>query len=319
MSSPATRLITLIMLLQRHPNQKAADLARELGISVRTLHRYFGMLDEMGVPVFAERGPYGGFSLVRGYKMPTLALTPEEAVAVTLGTSLVTEMWGQLYQEAAVGALAKLDRVLPEEQRNEAAWARRSMVAMGLHNASLDAQLPLLEKLRRAIRELRMVEMVYTSASHPEAGIRRLDPYVLAIRWGWWYVAGFCHTHCEIRTFRVDRIHDLVLLGNTFQIPVNFNAYEFLARDFQGQPQVHAKLRFAPEAAHAALLNQSYWDTLDEQVDGSVIVSTSAPDMNWAVSSVLIYGSIVTVLEPPELRDLVSRSAQAVVDLYKKE
>ena len=56
MSTTATRLITLIMLLQRQPNQKAAALAAELGISVRTLHRYFGMLDEMGIPIYAQRG-----------------------------------------------------------------------------------------------------------------------------------------------------------------------------------------------------------------------------------------------------------------------
>ena len=66
MSQPASRLITLILLLQRKPNQKAAELAKELGVSVRTLHRYFAALDEMGIPIYAERGPYGGFSLVRG-------------------------------------------------------------------------------------------------------------------------------------------------------------------------------------------------------------------------------------------------------------
>lgn len=106
MTTPATRLITQIMLLQRLPNQKAAELAEKLGVSVRTLHRYFGMLEEMGIPVYAERGPYGGFSLVRGHKLPPLIFTPEEAVAVYLGTSLVGEMWGQLYLEAAQGALA---------------------------------------------------------------------------------------------------------------------------------------------------------------------------------------------------------------------
>jgi predicted DNA-binding transcriptional regulator YafY len=318
MSSPATRLITLIMLLQRHPNQKAADLARELGISVRTLHRYFGMLDEMGVPVYAERGPCGGFSLVRGYKMPPLALTPEEAVAVTLGTSLVTEMWGQLYQEAATGALAKLDRLLPEEQRSEAAWARRSLLALGLHRTDLEAQTAALEKLRRAVRELRSVEMVYASASAPEPAARRLDPYALALRWGWWYAVGFCHSRNEVRTFRVDRIHNLTLLGDTFQIPAGFDAREFLARDFQRQP-VQARLRFRAEAAHIARANRSNWDALEEQADGSVAVTMSAPDLNWAASSVLAHGPAVTVLEPPELRDLVCQWAQAVVNLYEKE
>ena len=72
MNRPATRLLNLIQLLQRQPNQKAANLAAELGISVRSLHRYFGMLEEIGLPIYAERGPHGGFSLVRGYRMPPL-------------------------------------------------------------------------------------------------------------------------------------------------------------------------------------------------------------------------------------------------------
>ena len=70
MSNTATRLITLLMLLQRQPNQKAGELAEEVGVSVRSIHRYINMLDDMGIPVYSERGPYGGFSLVRGYKMP---------------------------------------------------------------------------------------------------------------------------------------------------------------------------------------------------------------------------------------------------------
>jgi predicted DNA-binding transcriptional regulator YafY len=84
------------MLLQRRPNQKAEELARALGVSVRTLHRYMTMLDEMSIPIYSERGPHGGFSLVRGYKLAPLVFTPEQAVAVYLGTSLVGEMWGRL-------------------------------------------------------------------------------------------------------------------------------------------------------------------------------------------------------------------------------
>jgi len=319
MPTPATRLITLILLLQRHPNQKASALARELGVSVRTLHRYFEMLDEIGVPVYAERGPYGGFSLVRGYKMPPLALTAEEAVAVTLGTSLVPEMWGQAYHDAATGALAKLEQVLPEEQRNETAWARRSLVAMGLHNPGLDELAPTLEQLRRAIRDLRTVEMVYSSASTPEPGTRCLDPYVLALRWGWWYVAGFCHTRREVRTFRVDRIHDLSIVDSTFHIPEEFDARQFLARDFQGQPQVQSRLRYAPEIAHLARINRAFFDSLEEQPDGSVVVTMSSPDLDWAANSVLMYGPAVTVLDPPELRQRVRQTARAVANLYDME
>jgi len=76
MANTATRLITLLMLLQRQPNQTASQLAEELDVSVRTVQRYMTMLDEMGIPVYAERGPYGGYALVRGYKMPPLVFTP---------------------------------------------------------------------------------------------------------------------------------------------------------------------------------------------------------------------------------------------------
>jgi len=119
LTKPASRLITLIMLLQNRPNQKTTVLAARLGVSVRTLHRYFAMLDEMGLPIYAERGPYGGFSLGRGYKMPPLVLTPEEVGAVSLGNGLVEDLWGDLYRQAAHAALAKLENLLPEQQRDE--------------------------------------------------------------------------------------------------------------------------------------------------------------------------------------------------------
>jgi predicted DNA-binding transcriptional regulator YafY len=170
------------MLLQRQPNRKATNLAAELNVSIRTLHRYIARLDEMGIPVYSERGPHGGFSLVRGYKIPPLVFTPEEAVAVYLGTSLVEEMWGKLYRDAAHGALAKLDNVLPDEQRHEAGWARRTLVATGMHRSDQEPLVPLLEKLRRAARERRRVTVVYRGLSQPKALRRNFDPYALVHR-----------------------------------------------------------------------------------------------------------------------------------------
>jgi predicted DNA-binding transcriptional regulator YafY len=316
MTKPASRLLTLILLLQAHPNQKAFDLASQLGVSVRTLHRYVEMLDEMGIPVYTERGPYGGFSLVRGYKMPPMIFSPEEAVAVCLGTSLVGDMWGQLYQEAALGALVKLENVLPDEQRDEVVWARRSLVAIGLHYPGLEVYAPVVAKLRQAIRELRRVEMVYQSASASEAAARLLDPYALALRLGWWYVVGFCHLRQEVRIFRLDRIRELNLLGEVFLVPENFDARKFLKGEFQGQPQIRSRVRFKPEAAQVARGNRSIWDRIEEQPDGSIIVTMSTPDLNWAASNILAYGPLVEVLDPPGLRQLVRDWAGAIVKQY---
>jgi predicted DNA-binding transcriptional regulator YafY len=316
MSNTATRLINLILLLERQPNQKAADLAQELGVSVRTLHRYFGMLEELGIPVYSERGPHGGFSLVRGYRMPPLVFSPEEAVAVYLGTSLVAEMWGQLYKEAAQGALIKLENVLPDEQRHEIAWARRSLLATGLHRADLENLAPNLETLRQAAHEQRRVSMTYHSRSQPEPVPRELDPYAIVHRWGWWYVVGFCHLRQAERTFRVDRIRSLTLRETPFELPTHFNLQAYLASEPQVQPAVMARLRFAPQAAQVVAESRAYWDTVEEQPDGSLIASFPAPALEWAASTALAYGPIVEVLEPPELRHMVAQWAAMVAEKY---
>jgi predicted DNA-binding transcriptional regulator YafY len=316
MTKPANRLLTLILLLQRKPNQKAAELAAFLGVSVRTLHRYIELLDEMGIPVYTGRGPYGGFSLVRGYKMPPLVFSPEEATAVALGTGLVEEMWGELYREAARDALVKLENLLPEGQRDEVKWARRTLVSVGLAHPGLDAQAAILGKLRQAMRQSHRVDMLYQGASARKPGNRKLDPYAIAFRWGWWYAVGYCHTRGALRTFRIDRIQELNVLNEPFQAPVDFNAREFMEQAVQGQAQMQARLGFAKEAAHLARTNRALWDAVEELADGSVVVTFSAPDLNWAASTVLAYGPLVEVLGPPELRHLVRDWAQTVAGLY---
>lgn len=318
MPTTSTRLITLIMLLQRRPNQKAADLAAELSVSVRTLHRYFEMLDEMGIPIYAERGPYGGFSLVRGYRMPPLVLTPEESVAVALGTGMVEELWGQLYREPARGALAKLENLLPDEQCQEVAWARRSLVATGMHRSDLDALAPTLERLRRAVREHRRVSINYHSSNTPHPECRAIDPYALVHRWGWWYAIAYCQLRQEMRSFRVDRMDALNLTDQVFQVPADFDIQAYLANEWKAQPQIQAKMRFIPEGAHIAHYNRAYWDSLQTEPDGSVLVTMSVPDLNWAVSNVLAYGPLVTVLEPEVLCKMVAEWAEAILAKYKE-
>jgi predicted DNA-binding transcriptional regulator YafY len=316
MTQPASRLITLIMLLQRQPNQKAGDLAEKLGVSVRTLHRYFAALDEMGIPVYTERGPHGGFSLVRGYKMPPLVFTPQEATTVYLGASLVDEIWGGVYHEAAQGALAKLDNVLPDEQRREVAWARRSLVATGLHRSDLQALGQTLETLRQSAREQRTVSLCYRKSSQTEAQWRELDPYALVHRWGWWYVFGYCHLRLALRSFRVDRIVELALTSQVFQIPADFDIHDYLATQFQGHPTQTVRMRFAPQGASIALDNRAFWESMEQQPDGAVVVTFFTPDLDWAASTVLAFGPLATVLEPAELVSRVREWVQAILASY---
>lgn len=309
MANTATRLLTLLMLLQRQPNQQAAALAAALGVSVRTLHRYLTMLEEMGIPIYSERGPYGGFSLVRGYKLPPLVFTPEEAVALYLGIRLVRELWGALYATAAAGALAKLNNVLPDEQRQEVAWAQRTLVATGMHRTPPEIVAIHLAPLRQAIHDQHQVVIGYQGRTQPETTTRTVDPYALVHRWGWWYLVGYCHLRQAVRSFRLDRISQLQMLASTFVQPADFDINAYLATELTAQPQQRVQLRFAPDAAQVVQDSRYLWETISEAADGSFVVTLVTPDLQWAASTVLAYAGLATVLEPVALRTLVRERA----------
>ncbi len=116
MSHPTTRVLTMLELLQAHHRMGGAELARRLGVDERTVRRYAARLDELGVPVVAERGRYGGYRLMPGYKLPPLMLTGDEATAVVLG--LLAGRRIGLPGQATESALAKIQRVLAAELRD---------------------------------------------------------------------------------------------------------------------------------------------------------------------------------------------------------
>jgi predicted DNA-binding transcriptional regulator YafY len=228
-------------------------------------------------------------------------------------------MWGQLYQEAAQGALAKLDNVLPDEQRADISWAQRSLVATGMHRADPTILSPFLEIIRRGARQHHQLKMTYQSGLESGTTARVIDPYSLVHRAGWWYLVGYCHLRQALRTFRVDRIQDLEQLDMTFQMPGDFDVREYLNTAFKDQPVVRASLHFLPQAVHIAFANRSIWESCQENPDGSVEVEVEAPDLYWMASLVLSFGGWVTVLEPPELCKIVREWALATAAQYEND
>jgi predicted DNA-binding transcriptional regulator YafY len=85
MSKPAIKALTILEMLQSQRQISGADMAERLGIDRRSLRRYIAMLEELGIPITSERGRYGGYMLVPGFKLPPLIFTNEEASAVALG------------------------------------------------------------------------------------------------------------------------------------------------------------------------------------------------------------------------------------------
>jgi predicted DNA-binding transcriptional regulator YafY len=114
MYSPTTRLLTILELLQSHHQMSGSQLASRLEISKRTVRRYIVMLQDMGIPIEAERGPEGAYYLGRGYKLPPLMFNNTEAIALVLGLLVIDAFELPVEIAAIEGALAKIERVMPE-------------------------------------------------------------------------------------------------------------------------------------------------------------------------------------------------------------
>lgn len=317
MANVATRLISIILMLQSRGTLKANELARELGVSERTIHRYMGMLDEMGIPIYSERGPYGGFTLVRGYKLPPLIFTPEEATVLYLGAELVKDVWGASYHDAAVAAKAKLDNVLPDALCQEVKHAQRGLLVTGWQRRDYGPWAPIIDELRRCVAQSRRARVVYRSLRQ-EVTERLLDPYALALQWGNWYLVGHCHLRGELRTFRVDRIEDVEPVDATFELPDDFSARETLSRMEKERPAAyyHIVVRFDSEVAHIVRQRQEEWQQLTEHSDGDVTLSFDASELAWPCRWVLTYQDRARVQAPPELATMVRDSARTIAARY---
>jgi predicted DNA-binding transcriptional regulator YafY len=255
--------------------------------------------------------------LVRGYKLPPLVFTPEEATALYLGSELVKDIWGASYYDAAVAAMAKLDNVLPDALRSEVEFARRGLLVTGWLRRDYGPWAPILDELRRAVARRHQVELVYRSFRQ-EVTERLVDPYALALQWGNWYLAAFCHLRQDLRTFRVDRLQEVNLTGETFEIPPGFSAREYLQQMAGERPATYYRVavHFEPEVAHIVRERREAWQDLADHDDGSVTLSFDASDLAWPCRWVLTYQDKATVLGPPELASQVRDAANAIVARY---
>src|SRR5215204_5934567 len=159
---PTTRLLSMLELLQTRGRIGGPELARRLEVGERTVRRYAVMLQEMGVPVEGERGRYGAYSLKRGYTMPPMMFTDEEALGLALGLLVARTLGLAGVAPAVEGALAKLERVMPEALRGRVR-ALQETVSIAAARPQAPTRSEALLTLAVAVGEHRRVRLRYRS------------------------------------------------------------------------------------------------------------------------------------------------------------
>jgi predicted DNA-binding transcriptional regulator YafY len=319
----ASRLVNLLLLLQSRGGLTAAELARELEVSVRTVHRDVEELSAAGVPIFAERGPLGGIRLVDGYRTRLTGMTADEAEALFLAG--LPGPAAQLGLGTVVAAAQlKVMAALPPELRS-----RASRIVERFH---LDAAgwfqpqeaVPHLAILSAGVWDARAVRILYERGGGPVE--RTVGPLGIVLKGGVWYVIGA--TDGQIRTYRASRVVEATLTDEPVDRPDGFDlaAYwtESSAAYERDAPTVEVVVRIAADQAWriADVYGRATLDAAerldDPDPDGWLRLRLRVSWPDEVATRLLAVGPNLEVLEPPDVRERVIATAGRVVARYRE-
>ncbi|GAB4511657.1 MAG: YafY family protein [Anaerolineae bacterium] len=310
----ADRLMSILLLLQQQERLTTEDLAARLEVSTRTIHRDMEALSSSGIPIVAERGRGGGWSLLEGYAEKIATLNRAEREALLLGTParILSDLgWGQ----AAQSAFLKLSHALPAATPD---IHNRIHIDIETWRQQTSERLEALPALQRAIWETRCIEVVYQKADG-ETVMRRLEPLGLVAKGSTWYlIAGAAD---EPRTYRVSRVVEVHLCAETFVRPAGFDLaayWEESKKAFVAAlPRYPAVL--CVNAADVPLLRgwqYSHVEAVEAQTEHVVLVHMHFDSEEVALANVLSAGDKVEVCEPAHLREQVMAALRAMASRY---
>ncbi|MEV4618828.1 YafY family protein [Asanoa sp. NPDC049573] len=308
----ASRIISLLLLLQNRGRLTAQQLADELEVSTRTVYRDVEALHAAGIPLYGEAGHAGGYQLLDGYRTRLTGLTAPEAEALALhGLPGPAEELGLTALVAATRL--KLEAALPEALR-ERAQAIAQRFHLDASNWYTDGDpSPHLAAVAAAVWEERRVTIHYRGWEREVE--RTVEPYGLVLKGGRWYVVAVRAGGTRPVTYRVNQILALAATGETFTRPAGFDlakhwqdqVTEFRAGLFTGE----ARIRLSPVGQERRPVDNPTHDD-----DGWVTATIPIESVDHACGDLLRLGAEVEVLAPPELRDRLADTARKLAALY---
>lgn len=218
--SPTARALRALDILQGRPGITAAELATRLGVSERAARRYVAILREADIPVESTRGPYGGYTLGRGLRLPPLVFSATEALGLVMAA--LDSQHAVADPDDPVGsALGKLLGVLPSNVARQAVAVRETARAVP-ERFPVKPDPEVTTELVAAVAAQRRVRLGYRTAAG-NARTFEVDPWSVVVRYGRWYL--LCHSHHAggVRTFRIDRVTAVETLEGTFDVPADLD------------------------------------------------------------------------------------------------
>jgi predicted DNA-binding transcriptional regulator YafY len=314
----ASRLVSILLLLQARGRMTAAQLAGELEVSVRTIYRDVESLHTAGIPLYGDAGHRGGYQLLDGYRTRLTGLSADEAKALSL-SGLPGPAAELGLGSVLAAAQLKIRAALPPALADQVGHVQsRFHLDAGTWYGATD-QVPFLPAVADAVWRGRALSVRYRRWREPTDVDRRLEPYGVVLKAGRWYlVAG----PGSPRTYRVDQILSLAELTDEFAIPAGFDLAAYWQRykaEFFGRLYgAAATVRLSPDALSklSGPETEAVARTGSVEPDGWTRAVLPVESAEFALRQYLALGPGIEVLGPPDLRARLAAAARATAALY---
>jgi predicted DNA-binding transcriptional regulator YafY len=320
----ADRLIAILMLLQTEGRITAKELARRLEVSERTIYRDIDALSASGVPVYADSGAGGGFSLPPDYRTKVDGLTAPEIHALFL--HIADRPFQQLGMSQPLrSAMLKLLNSLSSQHRQNAEWIRNRVYLDTDTWRPHKENAAYIQEAQQAIWEQRQAVMTYSNRTG-EQYVMTVKPYGLVAKAGIWFLVGGAGE--QTQAFRLSRIRSFQLTEERFSRPEGFDLQSFWQEWVAHLESKRFRYPVVLDVAREALplLSQVFGEAVRQQAEqqesparpGWRRLSLSFESKEAARSLILALGLQAEAIEPAELRHSIRDHAANVLQCYSR-
>ena len=312
--SKAKRLLDILLFVNAKRKFTAQEIADEFNISVRTVHRYLLDLSDMGLPIYAEQGRNGGYTVLPTSYLPPLLFTEEEVVSIFFAFQSL-HYYRDLPFDAEIRSVSqKLFSLLPKEAQVKVNKIR-SYIAFWNPKRLIDT--PLLKEILQASIEGSQLRIQYNSIK--AITTKHIRPIGVYAHNGLWYMPAYDFQKDKVLLFRVDRIHAIVSKEQDDKHFMN------LAQWFQHSYEVKAPIRLlvtlSREGVRQCQSEPNFEGLIVTNKDGTGTIDgiIDEGELNFIAPLFYRLGLHAKIIEPTQLIQIMRKQAEEILTLYPQE
>lgn len=314
----AKRLIELIMVINQKRKFTVQELADEFAVSKRTIFRDLQDLSEWGVPLYAERGPHGGYKILKERVLPPIAFTEEETVAIFFAIHALRHYSSLPFKTELTTVIRKFFHYLHRDLQDRIESMKNRVDFVIPTRKAISSHLQIL--LDSAIQQ-KVVQITYRS--HKEITIRNIQPIGIYAHNGLWYCPAYCFLRSDFRVFRCDHIQSVMASSHKKAKDLSNVHLETRRQppNSQSQKTIHCFVELSKVGLDRC--EEEIWlsNFLQRRKDGTGWIEGDFPekDIPFLASFFIGLGKEVKVKQPPELIKVIRKQLRELLEKYQTE